>query len=161
VIKFAEPLVYAQAYFVQRGYLNIVPKEAENTSLIDLRQKTIGTGPFLVSDYRASTSLNFKRHPDYWDKDKPYIEGIDYPVITEYAQVNAQFRNGNIHAYEAGSGAAVRQEEVVRSRRIRAADVRGDVTSTRAAPSSAGRRWRCVTSACAGRFRCRSTAMRG
>src|SRR4051812_19880927 len=113
VIKFVEPLVYAQAYFVQRGYLNIVPKEAENTSAIDLRQKTIGSGPFMVSDYRASTSLNFKRHQDYWDKERPYIEGIDYPVITEYAQVNAQFRNGNIYAYEAGSNAAVRQEEVV------------------------------------------------
>jgi peptide/nickel transport system substrate-binding protein len=113
VIKFVEPLVYAQAYFVQRGYLNIVPKEAENTSVIDLRQKTIGSGPFMVSDYRASTSLNFKRHQDYWDKERPYIEGIDYAVIPEYAQNNAQFRAGNIHAYEPGSGASVRQEEVV------------------------------------------------
>lgn len=130
VIKFTEPLVYAQAYFVQRGYLNIVPKEAESPGVIDLRQKTIGTGPFMVSDYRASTSITFKRHPDYWDRDRPYIEGIDYPIITEYAQNNAQFRSGNIYAYEPGSGASVRQEEVVQTKKDvpELAMYQGDVT---------------------------------
>jgi peptide/nickel transport system substrate-binding protein len=113
VIKFVEPLVYAQAYFTQRGYLNIVPKEAENTQVLDLRQKTIGTGPFGLADYRPSIGLTFKRHSDYWDKDRPYIDQIEYPIITEYSAANAQFRSGNIHGYEAGSNAPVRQEEVL------------------------------------------------
>jgi len=113
VIKFAEPLVYAQAYLTQRGYLNIVPKEAENTQVLDLRQKTIGTGPFGLADYKPSIGLTFKRHPDYWDKDRPYIDQIEYPIITEYSAANAQFRSGNIYGYEAGSNAPVRQEEVL------------------------------------------------
>jgi peptide/nickel transport system substrate-binding protein len=113
VIKFVEPLVYAQAYFTQRGYLNIVPKEAENTQVLDLRQKTIGTGPFGLADYKPSIGLTFKRNPEYWDKERPYIDQIEYPIITEYSAANAQFRNGNIHGYEAGSNAPVRQEEVL------------------------------------------------
>jgi peptide/nickel transport system substrate-binding protein len=111
VIKFKEPLVYAQAYLAQRGYLNIVPKEAENTQVIDLRRQTIGTGPFMLSDYQPSIGLTFKRHPEYWDKERPYIDQIDYPIVSEYASAVAQMRNGHIYEYE------VRQEEVLQLKR--------------------------------------------
>jgi ABC-type transport system substrate-binding protein len=113
VIKFKEPLVYAQAYLTQRGYLNMVPKEAENLQALDLRSKTLGTGPFMLADYQPSVILTFKRHADYWDKEQPYIDQIDYHILPEYAAANAQFRNGNVHAYESGSANVVRQEDVL------------------------------------------------
>ncbi len=99
VIKFKEPLVYAQAYLAQRGYLSIVPKEAENTSVLDLRTKALGTGPFMLADYQPSAGLTFKRHADYWDKERPYVDQVNFPIVTEYAAALSQFRGGNIHAY--------------------------------------------------------------
>ena len=75
------------------------------------------------SDYRASTSLNFKRHQEYWDKERPYIDGIEYAIIPEYAQTIAQFRAGNVHTV-----LLVRQEDVVGVKKRRA----GPPTCTRA-----------------------------
>jgi peptide/nickel transport system substrate-binding protein len=111
VVRFKEPLVYVQSYLAQRGYLNIVPKEAANPQVLDLRQKMLGTGPFMLSDYQPSVALTFKRHAEYWDKERPFIDQIDYPIVGEYATAVAQFRAGNIHQY------AVRQEEVLSTKR--------------------------------------------
>jgi peptide/nickel transport system substrate-binding protein len=111
VVKFKEPLVYAQAYLTQRGYLSVVPKEAENQGTLDLRQRMLGTGPAMLSDYQASVSLNFQRHPEYWDKEHSYIERTEYPIVSEYATGLAQFRSGHIHNY------TVRQEDILITKR--------------------------------------------
>ncbi len=107
VIKFKEPLVFAQAYLAQRGYLNIVPKEAENAQVLDLRNRVAGTGPFMLERYEPSVGLTFKRHADFWEKERPYVDQIDYPIIGEYAAALAQFRSGSIYQYE------VNQEDVL------------------------------------------------
>jgi ABC-type transport system substrate-binding protein len=111
VIKFKEPWVYAQAYLTQRGYLSVVPKEAENPPALDLRQRMLGTGPMMLSDYQASVALNFARHPEYWDKSGSYIERVEYPIVSEYATGLSQFRSGHIHNYE------VRQEDILVTKR--------------------------------------------
>jgi ABC-type transport system substrate-binding protein len=68
VAKLKEPLVYALALFGARENINIVPKESRDTSVLDLRGKMIGTGPYYMADYQRSASVILKRHPEFYDK---------------------------------------------------------------------------------------------
>ncbi|HLF76367.1 MAG TPA: ABC transporter substrate-binding protein [Dehalococcoidia bacterium] len=112
VVKFKEPLVYATAFLAPRESLNIVPKEADNQSALDLRNRMLGTGPFYLADYKPSVGLTFKRHVDYWQKDRPYIDQVDYPIVPEYAAMVSQLCAGGI--YVSGNAAnGVRQDEVI------------------------------------------------
>jgi len=96
VIKLKEPLFYAHGYFANRSYVVLMPKEADNPRDLDLRGKLVGTGPFFL-DYKPSVGLSYKRHPDYWVKEQPYLDQIDMPLVAEYASALAQFRSGNIY----------------------------------------------------------------
>jgi ABC-type transport system substrate-binding protein len=87
------------------GNFYIVPKEAEGQ--IDLRRDQIGTGPYYRSEYIPSGRLVVKRNPGYYDKVRPRIESIEFPIITEYAASLSQFRTGALYTFP------VRAEEVV------------------------------------------------
>ncbi|MBM2826517.1 MAG: transporter substrate-binding protein, partial [Dehalococcoidia bacterium] len=48
-------------------------------SLLDtnkLPQRAIGSGPFVVKKVDNLIEAVFERHPDYWEKGKPYLDGI-------------------------------------------------------------------------------------
>ncbi|HEX5165493.1 MAG TPA: ABC transporter substrate-binding protein, partial [Thermomicrobiales bacterium] len=37
----------------------------------------IGTGPFMVSEFRAGDVVTYDRFPDYWDAGKPYFDSVE------------------------------------------------------------------------------------
>src|SRR5439155_10976702 len=101
VVKLKEPVVYTLGIFASYGSFSgqvvIVPKEAD--SGFDMRNDMIGTGPFMLADYKPSTSFTLKRNPDYWDKDYALVDQIDLPILVEYAATLAQFKAGNIFSF--------------------------------------------------------------
>jgi len=107
-MKLKEPSVDLLAHLsiAFQGKPSIIPKETDST--FDIRRDMIGTGPWVLSNYTPSVGMTYTRNPDYWEKDKPYIQQIDAPYLLEYAQQLAQFRAGAVY-----TGAAVRQEDVV------------------------------------------------
>jgi ABC-type transport system substrate-binding protein len=108
VLKLSAPSVDLMAHFAVpfQGDPSIVPKETDTT--FDIRRDMIGTGPWVLSNYTPSVGMTFSRNPDYWQKDRPFIDKIEAPFLLEYAQQLAQFRAGNIY-----TGAAVRQEDII------------------------------------------------
>lgn len=61
--------------FSNLTWLYILPKH-----LIDrgesLAKVSVGTGPFKLKDFDSRSGFTFTRNPDYWDKPRPYVEGI-------------------------------------------------------------------------------------
>jgi ABC-type transport system substrate-binding protein len=51
--------------------------------------------------------IQLKRNPGFYDANRPYFEGMEFPVVSEYATALAAFRNGQIYQY------AVRSEEIL------------------------------------------------
>jgi ABC-type transport system substrate-binding protein len=49
----------------------------------------------------------YRKNPNYWVPNRPFLDGFDRPVIGEYAQQLAQFRAGRLW------GGVVRQEDVI------------------------------------------------
>ena len=82
----------------------IIPKglaEKENLNL-----KAVGTGPFRLVEYVPQDHLTYARHPDYWDKPLPYLDGMTFKVLTEESARLAALRAGQIqYAYISAQGA--------------------------------------------------------
>jgi len=47
-----------------------------------MRQHPIGTGPFKFVEYRPNESVKLVKNPDYWKPGLPYLDGIDWTVVT-------------------------------------------------------------------------------
>jgi peptide/nickel transport system substrate-binding protein len=46
-----------------------------------MRQHPIGTGPFKFVEYKQNEQIKVARNPDYWKKDRPYLDGVEYTII--------------------------------------------------------------------------------
>ena len=46
-----------------------------------MRQHPIGTGPFKFVEFKPNEHIRLAKNPDYWKKDRPYLDGIDYIIV--------------------------------------------------------------------------------
>lgn len=72
----------------------IMPTEAESGFQATITP--IGTGPWVMKSYQASSRFQFAKHPDYYEMGMPYLDAIDNAIIPEYANARAQFEAGNL-----------------------------------------------------------------
>jgi ABC-type transport system substrate-binding protein len=108
VMKLTKPTSDLFASFTAHhsGLPSILPKETDTT--FDIRHDMIGTGPWVLTNYTPSVGMTFARHPEYYFTDRPYIDTIEAPYVSEYAQRLAQFRSGGIYA-----GAVISQDDIL------------------------------------------------
>jgi peptide/nickel transport system substrate-binding protein len=99
VVKLTEPLAYALNYFAnygsQSGNMIMIPKEADGG--YDIRLVMISGGPFKMTKVEPSVGYTLDAHKGYYDADHFYVDGIDIPIVPEYAARLAQFTAGNIY----------------------------------------------------------------
>ena len=50
-----------------------------------MRTKPVGTGPFKLVDFRRGAAIRLVRNPDYFKKDRPYLDEITFTVIDSRA----------------------------------------------------------------------------
>lgn len=81
----------------------ILPREATSGSY-DPATVMIGSGPFLLDNYTPDVAFTFKRNPNWYVKDRPYIDGIRYAIIPDAAQQLAQFTAGNLDEFDGIDG---------------------------------------------------------
>jgi len=62
------------------GYSPVYPA---HVPLAAMRQKCVGTGPFRFKEYTPGQIIQLERNSDYFVKDRPYLDGIRYPIIGE------------------------------------------------------------------------------
>jgi ABC-type transport system substrate-binding protein len=72
----------------------IVPTEAGST--LDLAKTSVGTGPWILKEYKPSESFFYDRNPDWYNSPYPLVDHVDYAIIPEYANRKAQFLAGNL-----------------------------------------------------------------
>lgn len=54
----------------------------------------VGTGPFKFVSYQTDVSLKFEKFADYWDKGKPYLDGIEFDFIADPVTRLMSFQSG-------------------------------------------------------------------
>jgi peptide/nickel transport system substrate-binding protein len=59
-------------------------------------ETAIGTGPFLLERYEPNVKTVFKRNPDYFRTGQPYVDGVEWLVISDESTGLAMYRTGQI-----------------------------------------------------------------
>lgn len=85
------------AYYVGMISPTAVQKNGKEWSI----KNPVGTGPFKLVSWEPKVSTKFKKNENYWQKGKPYLDGIEYVAISE--------RNTALNAFKTGSGDVLTQ----------------------------------------------------
>ena len=48
----------------------------------EMRLNPIGTGPFRFVEFKANQGMTVARNPNYWKPGLPYLDGIEYTIVT-------------------------------------------------------------------------------
>jgi len=66
----------------------------------DLGATTInGTGPFKLKSYTRGVGAEFERNPNYWVKDRPYLDGTRWSIVFDENSAMANLTAGQFHKY--------------------------------------------------------------
>lgn len=82
---------------------DLIIQPVESADKYDPKQQMRGSGPYYLDNWTPGVGYSFKRNPGYHDSALPYLDGIEMPVIPEYAQQLAQFKAQRIWALDARS----------------------------------------------------------
>jgi peptide/nickel transport system substrate-binding protein len=68
----------------------------------DMRSHPIGTGPFKFVEFKPNESVKVTRNPDYWKPGRPYLDGIEYRLMSTPATAVLAFAAGKFDRYAQG-----------------------------------------------------------
>lgn len=80
------------------GVHMIVPREGE--SQFNLKTDTRGSGAWMLDKYEPSVAFHWRKNPNWYRKDVPYLDGYEMPIITETATRLSQFTAKQLDAYQ-------------------------------------------------------------
>ncbi len=73
------------------GYAPIYPC---HVTPAEMRRNPIGTGPFKFVEFKANESIRLARNPDYWKPGRPYLDGIEYTIMSNRSTAVLAFITG-------------------------------------------------------------------
>jgi ABC-type transport system substrate-binding protein len=82
-------------YLAWQRYSSIIPKDMYTS--LNAATRGIGTGPYMLEgSYVPNDHLNYVRNPNYWKKGQPYLDAINFKIITDEQARIAALRAGAI-----------------------------------------------------------------
>src|SRR5581483_2904729 len=75
VLKRPQPALLS---LLASGYSPVYPC---HVSPAEMRTHPIGTGPFKFVEFKQNEGIKLTRNADYWRKDRPYLDGIEFTII--------------------------------------------------------------------------------
>ena len=90
------------------GWHYPLSKKAYTTKDIDwLRSNFVGTGPFKLVEWKRDSHITWERNPDYWMKDRPYLDRIEFRYIPDPVTASAMMQAGEADMW---TGAPVKDQ---------------------------------------------------
>ena len=63
----------------------------------DAKTKLVGTGPFSLVEWAQGDHLTFARNQNYWQADRPYLDGVQVSILRDQAETISQLEAGALH----------------------------------------------------------------
>lgn len=60
------------------------------------RQNAVGTGPFILKEFNQGVSIKYTKNTNYWEEGKPYMDGVEFTMISEQATLENALNAGEI-----------------------------------------------------------------
>src|SRR5215470_1747250 len=113
-VKFVlkEPYVWLLDVLATSKAMWIIAREVvEHFGDLKKPESAIGTGPFVLERYEPNVKTVFKRHSAYFLKGQPYVDGVEWLVLTDPSAGLAMYRTGQLDCGPEGFW-AVRQPDL-------------------------------------------------
>jgi peptide/nickel transport system substrate-binding protein len=91
--------------------LYVSPTAFQKNGIEWMRANPVGTGAFKFQEYKQEVYLKYTKFNDYWQKGKPYLDGVEYYYIADKMTLAA--------AFQAGDGQIMRMATVKTSTELR------------------------------------------
>ncbi len=75
---------------------SIFPKAAHEAQGDALFESPIGTGPFVFESREPDVEVVLSKNPNYWDPNKPYLDGLVFKVLQDANARMLQFQGGDL-----------------------------------------------------------------
>jgi peptide/nickel transport system substrate-binding protein len=99
-VKFTTKEPFAGLLAALGGFWGFIISEAGIKKHGDLNKAALGTGPFMLVDWKVEQQLVLKKHPAYFKKGQPYVDEVIVRTIPDEANIVAALRTGQIqHAF--------------------------------------------------------------
>src|SRR5688572_24722502 len=96
-VKFVTKEPFAGLLAALGGFWGFIISEAGIKKHGDLNKAALGTGPFVLEDWKVEQQMTLKRHKDYFKKGVPYLDELALRIIPDEANIVAALRTGQIH----------------------------------------------------------------
>lgn len=96
-LELDQPQAIAMINFGDPWLLMVAREEVETEPEGLLRTHLIGTGPFILKEFTKKVSYSLDRNPDYFQKELPYLDGVEVRFIPDPTTTFNAFRAGEIH----------------------------------------------------------------
>lgn len=73
------------------------------TALRKKPEALVGTGPFVFAGYEPGVAFRVRKNPAYWDRGKPYLDGMDFLIIRDATTRFTALAVGRVHMAPHGS----------------------------------------------------------
>ncbi len=74
----------------------VAPELVEQYGDLKKPETAIGTGPFVLESYEPNVKAVFKRNPEYFRQNQPYVDGVEWLIIPDESTGLAMYRTGQI-----------------------------------------------------------------
>jgi peptide/nickel transport system substrate-binding protein len=87
----------------------IVPDNYGGESKKEFYTHPVGTGPFVWESWKKGQSLSLTANDDYWQKGKPYLDGVKWTVVPDANTRKLQVQGGQVDIDAPRTGRACRR----------------------------------------------------
>lgn len=70
--------------------------DAKNVRQSEFMQNPVGTGPFMLKEWKKGSHVILVRNPNYWKKDRPYLDQVVFRAIPDGAARSIALETGEI-----------------------------------------------------------------
>ena len=70
--------------------------DSESVGDLDTGKSYVGTGPFKFESWSPNSSLVFSKNPDYWQANRPYLDGVHISIVPDSTSIASQIRSSQI-----------------------------------------------------------------
>ena len=73
----------------------ILPKDYEMGTF---SKGNVGTGPYILKEYRPNQGATYVKNPEYWDKGRPYMDGVEANFYDDNSPLVLALQAGDVDA---------------------------------------------------------------
>lgn len=75
---------------------SIIPKKLHEAQKDNFFQHPVGSGPFKFDSWEKGSKIILKKNPDFWETGKPYLDQLEFDVLTDANARMLQFQGSQL-----------------------------------------------------------------